>query len=148
MSSGYRLAPPLAARLVGLASVASAALLMVATLLTAVLNGPLWVLIVGGVLGVASVVTLAAATRALPVLRIDDEGYRVRWVRGAGVTAAHWRDVTGAAAASPGGIDCVVLRLRDGRTTSLPIDALGVDRKAFVAEIREHLKRGEGLRPL
>ncbi|MGZ5405635.1 MAG: hypothetical protein ACXWDL_13370, partial [Nocardioides sp.] len=67
---------------------------------------------------------------------------------GAGTKAAAWRDVEDAVAASPGGIDCVVLRLRDGRTTSIPVEAVEVERQRFVAEIRAHLSRGQGLRPL
>jgi hypothetical protein len=69
-------------------------------------------------------------------------------VRGAGVKAAAWGDVADAVTASPGGIDCVVLRLEDGRTTSIPVAAVATDRDALVAEVRERLRRGEGLRPL
>ena len=68
------------------------------------------------------------------VVRLDDDGYRVRLVRGAGVSAARWTDVEDAGrpptrAASP----CVVLRLRDGRTTTIPVGALAGDREEFVA---------------
>jgi hypothetical protein len=41
----------------------------------------------------------------------------------------------------------VVLRLREGGTTSIPVDAVAADRDELVRSIREHLKRGEGLRP-
>jgi hypothetical protein len=64
------------------------------------------------------------------------------------VKAAGWRDVEDAVTASPHGVDCLVLRLRDGRTTSLPVAAIAEDREAFVHEIRGHLGRGQGLRPL
>lgn len=148
MSSGYRLAPALAARVVGLALVGSAVLLIVATLLTAALAGPVWVVPLIAVSALSLTGVLAVLTRRRPVLSVDVAGYRVRWVRGAGVSQAAWRDVTEAVAASPGGVDCVVLRLRDGRTTTLPVDAMAVDRRTLVAEIREHLTRGEGLRPL
>lgn len=148
MSSGYRLAPALAARVVGLALVGSAVVLLVATLLTVVFAGPVWVVPLAAVSALALTGVLAVLTRRLPVLGTDAAGYRIHWVRGAGASSATWRDVTEAVAASPGGVDCVVLRLRDGRTTTLPVDALAVDRGTFVAEIREHLTRGEGLRPL
>lgn len=148
MSSGYRLAPALAARVVGLALVGSAVLLLAATLLTAAFAGPVWVVPLAAVSALTLTGVLAVLTRRLPVLSADAGGYRIHWVRGAGVSSATWRDVTEAVAASPGGVDCVVLRLRDGRTTTLPVDAIAVDRATFVAEIREHLTRGDGLRPL
>lgn len=148
MSSGYRLSPPLAARLVGLSLVGSAALMVVATILVAAVDGPVMVLVVLAGLTLAATAGLGLATRTIPVLRADEAGYRVRWVRGAGTKAAAWREVEDLVAASPGGADCVVLRLRDGRTTSIPVDAVEADRERFVAEIRAHLSRGEGLRSL
>ena len=148
MSSGYRLAPALAARLVGLALVGSAALVLVATILTVAFDGSVAVAVVVAAVALAATAGLVLATLRIPVLMAGEAGYRVRWVRGAGTKAAAWREVEDAVAASPGGIDCVVLRLRDGRTTSIPVDAVAADRERFVAEIREHLTRGEGLRSL
>jgi hypothetical protein len=148
MSSGYRLAPALAARLVGLAMMGGAALVLVTTILVAALEWSGWVLGVVAGSTLAATAALAVATRRTLLLRVDEAGYRVRWVRGAGTKAAAWREVEDAVAASPGGIDCVVLRLRDGRTTSIPVDAVDGQRDRFVSEIREHLSRGEGLRPL
>lgn len=148
MSSGYRLAPALAARLVGAALVGAAALVLVTTILVASLGWPSWLIVAVGLLALGTTAALAGATRRIPLLRVDEAGYRVRWVRGAGTKAAAWREVTDAVAASPGGIDCVVLRLRDGRTTSIPVAAVAGDRDEFAAGIRAHLTRGEGLRPL
>jgi len=148
MSSGYRLAPALAARLVGLALVGSAALVLVTTLLAAAFGWSVVVVVVVAVLALAATAGLGLATHRIPVLLADEAGYRVRWVRGAGTKAAAWREVADAAAASPRGIDCVVLRLRDGRTTSIPVAAVAAERGRLVAEIREHLTRGEGLRLL
>jgi len=148
MSSEYRLAPSLAARLVGLALVGSAALVLVTTIVVAAVDWSVTVLVVVAVLTLVSTAGLALATRRLPVLEADENGYRVRWIRGAGAKAGTWRQVEDAVAASPAGIDCIVLRLRDGRTTSIPVDAVDADRDRFVAEIRAHLSRGEGLRPL
>lgn len=148
MSSGYRLAPALAARLVGAALVGAAALVLVTTILAATFAWPAWIVVGVGLLAVAMTLGLAVATRTTPLVRVDEVGYRVHWVRGAGTRAAAWREVSDAVAASPGGIDCVVLRLRDGRTTSIPVDAVAGGRDRFVAEIRAHLSRGEGLRPL
>ena len=148
MSSGYRLAPPLAARLVGLALVGSAALVLVTTILVVAADWSITVVLAVAVLALAAAAGLVLATRSTPVLLTDEAGYRVRWVRGAGTKAAAWREVEDAVAASPGGVDCVVLRLRDGRTTSIPVDAVDADRERLVSEIREHLTRGEGLRSL
>lgn len=149
MSSGYRLAPALAARLLGLVLVALALLVFVVTVLTALLEWPAAVLLVLGAAGVVAVgVAGYAVTRRIDVVTFDDRGYRVRLVRGAGVTSATWSDVEDAVTADVRGIDCVVLRLRDGRTTSIPVAAVAADRNAFVTDLREHLRRGEGLRPL
>ena len=149
MSSGYRLAPALAARLVGLLLVALALLVLVVTLVVALVGGPVVVVLV--VAGLAAVAILAVSVllrSRLRVVELDDEGYRVRLVRGAGVRAARWRDVEDVVAASPHGVDCVVLRLRDGRTTSIPVVAVDAAREDFVEAVRAHLRRGEGLRPL
>jgi hypothetical protein len=45
-------------------------------------------------------------------------------------------------------VPCVVLRLRDGGTTTVPVGVLAVDREQFVRELQEHLQRGHGLRRL
>ena len=46
------------------------------------------------------------------------------------------------------GTRCVVLRLRDGRTTTIPVDVLVGSADAFVRDLQEHLNRGHGYRPL
>ena len=149
MSSGYRLAPALAARLLGLLLVVLALVVLVVTLLVALLGGPPVVLLVAAAVALVAVFVLGHLLRnRVQVMELDDDGYRVRLVRGAGVKAARWRDVEDAVAASPHGVDCVVLRLRDGRTTSIPVDAVDATREDFVADLREHLRRGQGLRPL
>jgi len=60
------------------------------------------------------------------------------------VTAAGWGDVADVVAASPRGIDCVVIRLRGGDTTTIPVDALAADRDAFAKDVRSHLRRAHG----
>jgi hypothetical protein len=147
MSTTYRLAAPLAARVVGGALVVVAVLVLLATLLVAVLQWSPWVLLVVGLVALVAVLAAAVAVRRRPLLSISDDGYRVRWVRGAGVHAAAWSEVADAVTAAPAGVDCVVLRLRDGRTTSIPVAAVAADRNALVAEVRERLRRAEGLRP-
>ncbi|SDE08730.1 hypothetical protein [Nocardioides lianchengensis] len=145
----YRLNPAFAARFVGLALVLTAILMFVATALVAVLDLPADVLVGLLVVSVAAVFVLGWRLRSRSyVLRCDRDGYRVGLVRGAGVTAARWTEVADATTASPRGIPCVVLRLQDGRTTTLPVQALAIDREQFVRELQRHLQRGQGLRPL
>lgn len=148
MSTDYRLAAPLAARLVGGVLVVAALVVLVTTVVVAAAGGPGWVLLVAGVAAVAVTLAAALVVRRRPLLSLDDTGYRVRWVRGAGVAAARWDEVADAVTADARGIDCVVLRLVDGRTTSIPVQAVAADRDDVVRVVRDHLTRGEGLRPL
>jgi len=148
MSSGYRLAPALAARLVGLLLVVLALTVLVATLLVAALDGSPALLLVVAVVAVVAVLALAVPLRRVRVVQLDDDGYRVRMVRAAGVRAARWSEVQDAVAVSPRGVDCVVLRLRDGRTTTIPVAAVDAPPDELVRDLRARLRRGEGLRPL
>lgn len=147
--SDYRLSPALGARLVGLLLVALAVLLFTTTALVALADLPPDLLVVLAASGVAAVFGLGYfLTRRAYVVRFDTQGYRVRMIRGAGVTEAAWKDVADAATGSPRGIPCVVITLRDGRTTTIPVDALAVDREQFVRDLQQHLQDGQGLRPL
>ena len=147
--SDYRLSPALAARLMGTMLVVLALLLFGVTALVALLHLPPDLLVLVTVLGVVAVFgTGYALTRRVHVVHLDEEGYRVRAIRGAGVTAARWTDVEEVVAGSPRGIDCLVLRLRDGRTTTIPVAAVAADREELARDVRDHARRGEGLRPL
>ena len=145
----YRLAPAVIVRFVGLALVGLALLLFVGTAVVALtgLSGDLMVLVV--LVGVAGCLTLGWWLRARAwVLRCTDEGYRVGLVRGAGVTEARWSAVEDAVTTVRHDVACVELRLRDGRTTTIPVGVLAVDREQFVRELQGRLQRGHGLRPL
>ena len=148
-SSDYRLSPALGARLMGLLLVILALLLFVVTALVAVLDltPDLLVLLAGlglvGIFGFGYVLT-----RRMYVVRLDEVGYRVRMIRGAGVTSARWKDVDDAATATPRGIPCVVLHLSDGRTTTIPVAVLAANREEFVRDLQAHLQRGHGLQSL
>lgn len=149
MSSDYRLSPALGARLVGLLLVLVAILVFAATGAVALLNLHTVVLLVVGLVLVVAVFGAAhLLLRRTTVVHLDDDGYRVRLIRGAGVKEAGWKEVEEAVTASPRDIPCVVLRLKDGRTTTIPVQALAADREAFVRDLQEHLQRGQGLRPL
>jgi hypothetical protein len=144
----YRLAPAFVARLLGLALVALALLLLIGTTVVALARLPLDFLVLVVLLSVAGVVGFGWWLRNRAwVLLCTDDGYRVRLVRGAGVREARWSAVEDAVTAYRGGVACLELRLRDGRTTTVPVGVLGVDREQFVREVQERLQRGHGLRP-
>ena len=82
------------------------------------------------------------------VVRCTDDGYQVRLVRGAGVTEARWSSVEDAVTTHRHDVACLELRLRDGRTTTIPVGVLAVDREQFVRELQERLQRGHGLKRL
>ena len=89
-----------------------------------------------------------AALRRRDVVRLDESGYRVRYVRGVGVAEARWKDVEDVTAPTLEGTRCVVLRLRDGRSTTIPVDVLTGSADGFVRDLQDHLNRGHGYRPL
>ena len=147
--SDYRLAPALGARLVGTLLVLLAVLLFAATALVALLRLSLDVVVLVAVVGVVLVIVVGfLLMKRAVVVHLDDEGYRVRLVRGAGVSTATWQEVEEVAAASPRGLDCLVLRLRDGRTTTIPVAAVAADKDDFARDVRQRAQRGQGLRPL
>jgi hypothetical protein len=85
-------------------------------------------------------------TRRTYVVRADQDGYRVRLVRGAGVRAARWQDVEDVVATHVAGDRCVQLRLRDGGSTTIPVDVLAIDGDVFVRELQNRLDQGHGYR--
>lgn len=149
MPSDYRLSRPLAARMLGVLLAVAGLVVVVLTLAVALLDLPVGFL-TAGVLG-AAIVVLAGSlflTRRSTVVRLDETGYRVRLVRGAGTTEARWTDVEDVVTAHIAGEPCVVLRLRDGRTTTIPVRMLAADREAFVRDLQRHLDEGHGYRRL
>ena len=149
MSSAYRLSRPFAARLAGLGLVVVGVLVLALAALVGVLSLPPLVLSVGVVLAAVAVLVLAlVAVRRAVVVRFDDTGYTVRLVRGAGVRRAQWPEVEDVVAAIVGGQRCLVLRLRDGRTTTVPVAVLEGGSEAFVTDLRARLNRGHGYRPV
>jgi len=124
-------------------------LVVLLTVLVTVSTLPTW-LLGAGVLAASLVVLVAAVglTRLATVVSLDDTGYQVRLIRGAGVTAARWTDVEDVVAATVTGERCVLLRLRDGRTTTIPVRMLAGTADAFLKDLRDHLNRGHGYRRL
>lgn len=137
----YPLAPPVMARFVGAYLLLLAVVLLAATAATAVLklNADLLVLLLG--LGILGLIALSWRLRSVPIVRLTEAGYRVRMVRAAGTTEARWSEVEDAVAAAPRGIECLVLRLRDGRSTTIPVLLVRGDKDDLARDVRAHLKR-------
>jgi hypothetical protein len=137
----YRLAPALSARLVGNSLVTLAVLVALVTLLGLFLGGG-WPL-TGAVAGCGVVLVGLWALylfRWAWVVRLTDDGYAVRLLHGIGTRAAPWREVEEVAAASPSGQSFLVIRLRDSRSTRLPMAALLGDRDAFAHDVRRRVR--------
>jgi hypothetical protein len=145
----YLLAPAVVVRFVGLALVGLALLLFVGTAVVALAGLPPDLLVAAVLLAVGGCVAFGWWLRNRAwVMRCTDDGYRVRLVRGAGVSEARWSAVEDAVTTHRHDVACVQLRLRDGRTTTIPVGVLAVDREEFVRELQGRLQRGHGLRPL
>ena len=140
--SDYRVAPTLAARLLGVGVGLVGVLVLLTTAVVALAGLPPGTVLMVGVAGVL-LVGLAGwwVTRRARVVRLDDVGYQVRFVRGAGATSARWVDVLDAGTRAVAGSHCVVLRLRDGRTTTIPVEALAGDPARFANDIAARLAR-------
>ena len=145
----YRLAPAVVARILGLALVLLALVAFVATVVVALAHGSIDIVIGIVLVGAVAVAGTAWWLRGPAwVVRCDEDGYAVRLVRGTGVRQAPWREVRDAVTTTTRGIACLVLRLGDGRTTSIPVGLLAIDREDFVREMQRHLGEGQKVRPL
>lgn len=138
----YRLAPQLAARLLGVALVGLGALVLVVTALVIAFTLPPWLVTGTMALVVVAVFVLGALiTRKAYVVRLTDDGYVVRFVRGAGTKQGRWVDVEDAVTTYVAGAPCLVLRHRSGASTTIPVEILGGDREEFVRAVKGHLDR-------
>ena len=149
----FALAPALRARLLGTGIIAIGLVVLLGVLVTWVAG--LSAAYVSGlvVLAVVGVLTLGVLVGVRHwVLRLDELGYRVRVLRSASgstqARSARWADVLDLQATTVAGQPCVVLRLRDGRTTVLPVNAIEGDPTALTDALTAHLDRGHGYRRL
>ena len=143
----YGVAPQVGARVMGVVLVLLGVLVCATTVVVSLFQLPLDVMSVLVVLTVLAVfVGGHLLTRRTYVVRADADGYRVRLVRGAGVKAARWQDVEDVVATHVAGARCVQMRLRDGGTTTIPVDVLAIDGDDFVRELQNRLDRGHGYR--
>lgn len=147
--SDYRLSAPVAVRMLGVLLALAGLLVAITALLVAVFSWPATVLSAVIVVVVPALVALGfRVTRRGSVVRLDDTGYTVRLVRGAGVKQGRWKDVEDVVATHVEGERCVVLRRRDGRTTTIPVGILAARADDFVRDLQQHLNRGHGYRPV
>ena len=147
--SDYRLAAPVAVRMLGLLLAVAGLLVALTAVLVAAFSWPTTVLSVVLVVAVLALVVLGfLVTRRAAVVRLDDTGYTVRLVRGAGVKQGRWKDVEDVVATTVEGERCVVLRRRDGRSTTIPVGILAARSDDFVRDLQQHLNRGHGYRPV
>ena len=147
--SAYAFSRALLVRAMGALLLVSGATVFVVAVLTVVADVP--GLVLTAVVVLATVAVLVGSVwlgRLRTMVRFDADGYQVRLLRGAGVTQARWRDVEDVVTSKAAGQDCVVLRLRDGRTTTIPLGVLEVPRQEFVDDLRSRLDRGHGYRRL
>jgi hypothetical protein len=145
----FALAPALRARLLGAGLAVIGVVVVLVVLVSAVVGLPSAV--VSGLVALALVGVLALGLLLGVrhwVLRLDQHGYRVRLLRSAQARSARWADVLDLQAGTLAGQRCLTLRLRDGRTTTLPVDVLEGDATALSQALSEHLDRGHGYRRL
>jgi len=139
VSSSYRFSGPFVVRLMGLCLVLGGLVVLLLAALVALTALPGLVLLAAVIAVSASTIALGVVTRRRAVVRLDGTGYRVRFVRGAGVHEAMWNQVEDVATTTVAGQKCVLLRLRDGRSTTVPVGVLAGGPDAFVDDVRTHL---------
>jgi uncharacterized membrane protein (DUF441 family) len=133
----------------GVLLIAISVLVFITTGLVAFLDLHTALLLIPAIAGIGALIAAwVVLSRRGWVVRFTDDGYAVQWVRGVGIAAARWKDVEDAVTTTSAGSPVVVLRLRSGQTTTIPVELLACDREEFVRELQRHLQRGHGLRPL
>ena len=137
----YRLAPTVQARLLGAAVVGLALLVFAGTAVVIAAKIAFGWLLIPLVVGIVAVIGFGWWLRNKAyVLRASAQGYRVAFVRGAGVREARWADIQEAVTTTPGGTPCLELRLKKGGATIIPVTIMSIDREQFVRELQGYLK--------
>jgi len=145
----FALAPALRVRLLGTGLVAIGVVVALGVLVTWLADLPSAIasgLVVLAAVGVVLLGLLVGLRHW--VVRLDETGYRVRVLRTAEARSARWADVLDLQTGTVQGSRSVVLRLRDGRTTALPVDALEGGATGLTEALTSHLDRGHGYRRL
>ncbi|HSX67133.1 hypothetical protein [Nocardioides sp.] len=142
MPQDYRLAPQFAARLLGLTLMGAGLAIVVATVVAVGFITQPWVVSLTVAAALAVILLVIWKLRSGTwVVRLTDDGYKVQFVRGAGVKQARWADVADAVTTDVAGSPCVVLRLKNGGATTIPVEVLAVDRDTFVRDVQVQLKK-------
>jgi hypothetical protein len=145
----YGLAPALRVRLWGAGLVATGVVIVALALAVLAADLPRALVTIPLVVGAVGLVVLGVVLACRwYVVRLDDIGYRVRFVRGVGRTQARWADVEDLTTTVVGGARCVVLRLRDGTSSTVPVNLIAGDQEQFVDELKRRLDSGHGYRRL
>ena len=136
MTSDYRLSPLLAARLLGASWWSSGLLVFLATAVVVLFSAPVLILTVTVVACVVGVFAAGLVPHPQDVRRPPGRGglprpLRARGRRRPGPVGRRRGRRHHAVAGAP----CVVLRLRDGRSTTIPVDVLAGDRDEFVQQV-------------
>jgi len=142
----YAFAPAFRARFMGLGLILLGVVLVAATVIVSLASLPLEIMTAVVVVAVVFVFGLGAWLGRLRVLRLDDVGYRVRGVRGVGTPSARWADVHDLQTSTVAGSRCVVLRLRDGASSTVPVDVVAGDSEELVREFKRRLDHAHGKR--
>jgi hypothetical protein len=143
-SRDYRLAPSFRVRLMGAGLMGLGVILVVATVIVVSTGLSLDVLSVFVILTVPAVFVLGYLLNKRTVLHTDPIGYRVRMVRGVGAEAARWADVHDLQTAEVAGSRCLVLNLRDGRSSTVPVDVVEGDPDELVRDLTALLDHAQG----
>jgi hypothetical protein len=145
----YALARALRTRLLGAFLTVLGGAVLVVTVVSVALGAPS-----GAVVGLVAVLVLAMLAAGVLlgprwyVVRLDETGYRVRFIRGVGRARARWTDVEDLTTAVVSGSPCVQLRLRDGGTSTVPVNLIEGDREQLVDELQRRLDASHGYRRL
>lgn len=155
-TSGYPLARAHTVSVLGRYAAVAGSLVLVSVLVAVSIDDlPGWLVASGlVVLALALALTAIAAVRVLrppPVLVLTDTGYRLRMLRGAGVSAANWSDVTRVRREQlpPGA--CLVVLLVGGQRTVVPVrllDGGAATADRLESDLRTRLDRSHGQRRL
>ncbi len=137
----YRMTPPLVARLAAGPLVLLGVLVVVTGVVVAVLGWPRLTVVLVAAVGLAGVLGFAAWLRwGADLVRLDDAGYRIRFLRDLGPRTGAWAEVREAVAASPGGVPCLLLHRHDGQDTVVPVSLIDVDRDRFAEDVVARLQ--------
>lgn len=142
----YPFAPAFRARFMGAGLLLLGVVLVVVTVVVSALHLPLGIMLAVVVLAVVFVFGFGAWLGRIKVLTMDDLGYQVRGVRGVGTPKARWADVHDVQTSAVAGARCIVIRLRAGDSSTIPVDVLTGDSDELVREITRRLNHAHGKR--